>query len=474
MNRVAPSAEEVIHAAGGTITRNSLPRALRDDLYPVLEMVLAWNRASLGDFGRATGTTARMEIVNSPFYTCRARQVADGSYVLLIPLGLIIRTYVLANVLLSYWNAPKILTVFGQTDTIRWAPPDQLEPLFGKASSFQPWWTGLEALYKKNAEPAWRPDAEQLTSLAITFIAGHESAHIYRQHGPILNALRQTGWVRDSAEEAVYRRFAEIDADIVATHYSLDLQHIALQTGGDRPLAYLRLSYAVTLLHALYDAHRKSIGTYETGAYPHPVIRRHFFNTVAGIQIGAWSGKVNGFLKNELEGWTRCVDALHALDFDVERGRYGKCPSGYVATPISAVRYDKPADELQATYDRELVLYLMMDHVWRLGARVPPEQRVTHIHKEGVLRLPGKKRLLRVIASGDDLFQTGRAVWKRTLQQDLSITANEYPENRQQTGPVRNGFAALFPAPLWRRAEKVSPDTIKWRAIYEADRSAPE
>ncbi|ARF58094.1 hypothetical protein B1H19_31440 [Streptomyces gilvosporeus] len=360
-------ADEFIAATGGAVTSEDYPPFLRDRLSQMCTGTLLFSRWWLSVGDSKTGLHTRLELVNSPFFTCRAKEVSEGEYVVVVPLGLVCRLYVLAHLLLGYWNSDKFYVPVRQSE--KWQVPPGLQPLFGKARNEGdgPWWAELEDLFARVEISHY--DAVRLTEVALMYVIGHEAAHAYRRHGKALEALRLRGLVRDETEEAVFRRFAETDADLMGTHWALDAQWIGLRGSGqldEAGVAYLRMSYAVTMVHALYDVHRKEIGAYQTGAYCHPVVRRHFFTEASHQMAHAYPLQSTGWVEAELEGWGKCLWALHGLNKDVLVGRFGKAPEGYTHLPVSALQYNM-SEGLKWTNDfgRETVLYRAVRRIYR-------------------------------------------------------------------------------------------------------------
>ncbi|MEV5011345.1 hypothetical protein [Streptomyces sp. NPDC055692] len=405
-------ADEFIKATGGAVTSDDYPPSLRDDLSDVCPNTLLFARAWLSDCDRVTGLQTRLEMVNSPFFTCRAKELREGEYVLVIPIGLVCRLYVLAHLLLGYWEPPEVYMPVWATG--KWRLPPGLQPLFGRVRNDGdgPWWAGLEDLYAQVKSSKAQYDAVRLTALALTFVVGHEAAHVYRRHGKALEAFRLRGVVRDEAEEAVYRRFAETDADLMGTHWALDLQWIGLKSSDQQAagLVYLRMSYAVTMLYALYDVHRKEIGAYKTGAYCHPVIRRHMFTAASDQMAHAYPEESVGWAEWEMEGWRKCVLALHGLNKDVLLGRFGAVPGDYLCLPVSALQYNiTEGPKWQRAYERETLLYravrrLYWDNVDFMVADTPPAVDFAPVDDD-VLR--------RAIASDDTVLHTAMSMLRR-------------------------------------------------------------
>ncbi|MEW1747561.1 hypothetical protein [Streptomyces angustmyceticus] len=382
-------ATDFIEATGGAVTSDDYPPSLRGNLAGLLKGHLYFTRWYLTRLDRETGLQTRVEVVNSPFFTCRAKELREGEYVLVVPVGLLCRLYVLAHLLLGHWGQDAVYMPVWATR--EWRLPPDLEPLFGKVRTAgpRPWWEGLEGLYAQVKMPDFQYDAECLTILAFNFLVCHEAAHVYRRHAKALEAFRLQGVVRDEAEAMVYRRFAETDADLMGAGLALDLQWVALQNKTDDVpwLGYLRSSYAVTMLYALYDVHRKELGAYTKGAYCHPVIRRQVFTAASHQLNDAYPEKFAGLAEAELEGWMHCGSALHRLNFDVFLGKFGMVSGDTSGCPVSALQYNlTDSQRWERAYERELVLYraarrIYLENVNFTYLAIPPAADVERVDR---------------------------------------------------------------------------------------------
>ncbi|MGD3112990.1 hypothetical protein [Streptomyces sp. YGL11-2] len=340
--------------------------------------------------------------------------MSEGEYVVVVPLGLVCRLYVLAHLLLGYWDSVKFYIPVRQSG--KWQVSPGLFPLFGKVRNKGdgPWWAELEDLFAQVEISHY--DAVRLTEVALMYVIGHEAAHAYRRHAKALEVFRHRGLVRDEAEEAVFRRFAETDADLMGTHWALDAQWIGLRGSGqldEAGVAYLRMSYAVTMVHALYDVKRKEIGAYHTGAYCHPIVRRHLFTEASHQMAHAYPLQSTGWIEAELEGWGKCVQALYGLNKDVLVGRFGEAPEGCTHLPVSALQYNmSEALRWKNDFGRETVLYravrrIYWDTVDFVIAETPP-----------VVDFPptGRDVWRRAMSSGDPVIRTAMSMVGRHFE----------------------------------------------------------
>ncbi|MGW7102717.1 hypothetical protein [Streptomyces sp. NPDC054838] len=363
-------AAEFIDAMGGPVKPADFPSFVSEDAVEACRLSLMVMRIQLSAFDTAIGIRTTVELVDSPFFTCRAKEITPDHHVITIPLGLVCRFYVLADLLCGYLLGSKVMLVLGDVDAeweSLWRLPPGLHPLFGAAGARTDWRKELAALHSVTRTPDAAYDVASMTSLALMFVIGHEAAHVYRQHGPQLRAMKDLDVVRTPEDERYFRRFAETDADVMATHWAMLAQDIGRLTAREQgwefspATAYFRLSYAVTALYALFDVHRMHMGSYAEGIYAHPMVRRHVFS-VAGAMTSAAEPETYGMWPRlEEQGWVHCAFGLNGLDIDAVRGKFGPVPKGYNAVPVSSLHYDpRSMPAVQAAYDREMRFYAVM------------------------------------------------------------------------------------------------------------------
>lgn len=361
---------EFVDAMGGPVGPAGFPAFMSEDAVEACGLSLMVMRAQLSDFDRAIGVRTTVELVDSPFFTCRAKEIAPDHHVITVPLGLVCRFFVLAHMLCGYLLGSKVVLSLGEVDAqweSLWRLPRGLHPLFGAPDARTDWRKELEDLHSGTCTPEAAYDVASMTSLALMFVIGHEAAHVYRRHGPQLRAMKHLDVVRTAEDERYFRRFAETDADVMATHWVMlaqDIGRVAAQEHGGEfsaAAAYFRLSYAVTALYALFDVHRKHMGSYLGGIYAHPMVRRHLFS-VAGAMTSAHDPQTYGaWPRLEVQGWMHCAFGLNGLNIDTLTGRFGRVSRGYNAVPVSSLHYDaRSAPAVQVAYDREVRFYAMM------------------------------------------------------------------------------------------------------------------
>ncbi|WP_406179126.1 hypothetical protein [Streptomyces sp. NBC_01006] len=363
-------ATEFVAAVGGPVDPAGFPAFMSEDAVEACRLSLMVMRAQLADFDRAVGVRTTVELVDSPFFTCRAKEIAPDHHVITIPLGLVCRFYVLADLLCGYLLRSTVMLVLEDVDAkweSLWRLPRGLHPLFGAPDTRTDWRKELEVLHSDVCTPEAAYDVASMTSLALMFVIGHEAAHVYRRHGPQLRAMKRLGVVRTPEDERYFRRFAETDADVMATHWVMlaqDVGRITALEGGrefSAVTAYFRLSYAVTALYALFDVHRKHMGSYLEGIYAHPMVRRHVFS-VAGAMTSANEPETYAvWPRLEEHGWLHCAFGLNGLNIDTLMGKFGKVPKGYNAVPVSSLHYDPQSMlAVQVAYEREMRFYAVM------------------------------------------------------------------------------------------------------------------
>ncbi|MER6571529.1 hypothetical protein ABT288_36480 [Streptomyces sp. NPDC001093] len=407
-------------ALGGTAERSDFPSFMDDEAVEACLNAFLHVRAQLSDYDRLVGVSTEIELVRSPFFTCRTKEVGPHHYAIAIPLGLVCRVYVLAHLLCGYLHvkAP-LLTCAGMDATWedRWRLPAELESLFGAARADDNWWRDIAALYARvRGTDDADYDAKSLTSLAVMFIAGHEGAHVHRRHGAAFRHFKRAGVISDPLEEQVFKRFAETDADIMATYWVIDAQRIGVKAGLERgldvsmPVGHFRLSYAVTMLYALYDAHRKRMGAYEGGIYSHPIVRRDMFTVASTKMAEAYPAEMRDWLSMEKAGFVHCVRSLNVLNFAALGGFFGKVATGYNAVPVSSLHYE-PAmlDDWDKRCRRETVFYSLLANLYETSG----EFRRGTTPEEVRFAYPDRETIETFLASGDSMWQ---AAWDMTTR----------------------------------------------------------
>ncbi|MBI4277568.1 MAG: hypothetical protein HY660_03845 [Armatimonadetes bacterium] len=341
---------DAIAIAGGLATAENCPGVIPLDHFAQLGATTAsvgqhFDQVLVRAKRRHQGAIA---LTMSPSFSCQVRPLGDDRFVLLVPLGMPARTRVLARLLLRYWGRERGVRVIrsalddvpGDADAV----PPLLKPVF--LEDFEPdtFWERLRELDASiDTDPRTEPDVLELVHLALVYLLSHEFTHVLHGHFDLLERVR-SGEVDLTRDDV--RRGIELDADDGAAALSMlilkddvDRAVAAGQRGQSQAVGWLRLSYVVTMLFAITDAHRKFLGAYERGAYNHPMVRCEFFLEAAGRSLDAPKRVRDTWLANSTEGWKRCVQALDDLNLDALRGDFGKLPEGVHPAPLHTLLY---------------------------------------------------------------------------------------------------------------------------------------
>lgn len=340
--------ESAIDLAGGPVTAENCPSVIPIDQFAEFVMTIT----SVGKhFDRILSRTKSTQsgaiaLTMSPAFACKVRTV-QGGFALLVPLGMPARMSILARLLLRYWGREKGVRIIrsvlddvaGDADAV----PPMLKPLFLEDFEPEKFWANLDDLDKAiDADPRTEPDVRELVHLSLVYLLSHEFTHVFHGHFDLLARSRLENL---GLSDTDIRRGIETDADDGAAAISM----IILMDDIDRALAagqpvqlelgWLRLAYAVTMLFAITDAHRKFLGAYEEGAYNHPMVRCELFIEGATRSMDAADSALELWRTNSTAGWLRCVQALEDLNLDALGGTFGKLPQGIRPAPLHTLIY---------------------------------------------------------------------------------------------------------------------------------------
>ncbi len=283
-------------------------------------------------------------LTRSAGLACRVRQLGDGVCVILLPAGLVGRLRTLCRTLLRYWNKEKrVLLGNSPLDRIpedRWQVPPKLAPLFDRNESSEQFWKHLQELDDSlDLDTRFDSDVGELLHLGLVFLLCHEFAHVLFRHFEFLVAIKNT----KPQEVDRIRRGLELQADSFAGTWATTI--FLAQVGPDSDTeslarGFLRQSYVVTVIMALFDAQKKFVGLYDQGDYNHPLIRREVFAHACRNEVSL-RGKdfLDLWQQNELQGWRRAVDALAELNLESMGGKFGEIGKDKLAYPLQALNY---------------------------------------------------------------------------------------------------------------------------------------
>ena len=326
----------------------------------------------LADGYRAGAGSEPVSIVltRSPSLALRTRPVDDGSIVVLVPIGLIVRIRVLATLLLGYpddgFKIKVAASLLDDAPDGGWEIATRLGPVFGEYLDDGDHWQRLAGLIGAQARDADLDAALVNTTWAsVTLVVLHELAHVMRGH---LDALRRfdAGQLGPAVtlEHSQFRRGLELDADVSGAELFMSLLQV---TEGERLTepeyrsgVFFWTGFASTLLFGMYDTRRKTLGLYGNGLYPHPLIRHQIWGMASDRIVSQIMPEwFSDWQQAVRQGWTRCVEAFWSLDVDVFRGKFSDPPQqGFRCAPVTALHYsmfDAPFNEEQI--QREIRLF---------------------------------------------------------------------------------------------------------------------
>ncbi len=336
--------EDALAIEGGPLELGSslpaLPARTIDEVYTTFAFLIKIFLSSLPD--REEGVF--IALTRSSGLACRARQLSDGSCVMLVPAGLVARLRTFCRMLLRFWDKEKhVLFASSPLDKIpedQWQVPPKLVPLFEQRESGEEFWKHLQELDDSlELDPGFDPDVAELMHLGLVFLMCHEFAHVFFRHFEFLQTVKQT---RPNEVDRT-RRGMELHADSFAGTWATTIFMAQIGNRGDSKSVargILQQSYIVTVIMALFDAQKKFVGFYDRGDYNHPMIRREVFAEACQNEVSSEGKEFLSFWQDiEMQGWKRAVDAFADLNIEAMEGRFGKIDKGKLAYPLQALNY---------------------------------------------------------------------------------------------------------------------------------------
>jgi hypothetical protein len=369
--------DEVVAVAGGAAEEAEVERALtpagRDGFFAARDAV-----------GAAIAAVVRMTALDNVFHVvtrstsmhCGARRLNGGDAAILIPLGVLARTRVLARLLRCYTDRryagrEPVINMMGSAMDERTYPfeiaPD-LVPLFGEHDGGdESYYNALEALDRRTPPDPYRDAfAIDVMGMCLTYLTLHELTHLTARHDT-LSKLDRAADPRIPAHLSgvPLRRGSEVHADVTAANHTMMLSLLGLEDiqpnrARKRRLHELlyRLPFAATMLFGMYDAHRKTVYDYDEGPYPHPIIRYEIWNAwshAAVESIRPSTAKTAAKLGDA--GFWDCIVAYNAMEFDCMTGQYGGTPQDTGRYfPLTALKYGA-ASALQSRIEADDLLW---------------------------------------------------------------------------------------------------------------------
>ncbi|MEU6749380.1 hypothetical protein ABZ914_24420 [Spirillospora sp. NPDC046719] len=350
--------EEAVALAGGAADEELIEDCLTPDgAYAVgdtLQIVGGVMRSML----RRTSVQDAIHLVitNSPSLRCGVTFLDDRRAAVFIPLGALGRARVLARRLLWHLHEDKpIIHVMGSAMDTRdfpWEVAPDLAVIFGEDVEDDPgYWDRLSEFDRRTPGNRRREAvANDVTCHCLLFLALHELAHVTAGHDRLAH-LAGAGdpRTRPDLDQTRLRRGMEVHADVLAGQNFArillvhpDWARLAVK----RPdVVFGRSGFATAMLFGMYDTHRKTVYEYDTGIYPHPIIRYEF--SYEGLQLVLEEQRYKRRQRAEQcswSGWKDCIIAFNAMEWACLEGKYGSPPAGtqggtgrYV--PLTALKY---------------------------------------------------------------------------------------------------------------------------------------
>lgn len=332
--------------------------------------------------GREDSFVININFSTSLSIMCRIEKISEAQFEIVMPCGIYIRLRILARMLLTHYNnKPHMRVVKSPLDAPagpeRYYMPDHFRPIFLDDEAEETFWprmAQLNSLYPETEE--MRQDIDPLLSLAYLFLYFHEYSHAYNDHHTLIEKYLKRGRFQNErtvgySEADIYQGI-EADADMDAARWLMlflfeefrrneTMHGFSLTAYMDR--TFTRVSFAVTMLIALFDVRRKSLGDYSLGHYPHPMVRHRLI-------VGAWldvvaeraealfpeepDGIVQFWKSREQHAWYMCIKCFDALFMDNCLNPESTKTDDIVA-PLPSLSYDTNDFALSVFREREFV-----------------------------------------------------------------------------------------------------------------------
>lgn len=353
---------EVIAIAGGEAT------------YEMLEERLTAAGASAVMNATGVGTSITQSIIEQlPFpndirlvFTrstspqCRSRRLSAQTSVILVPIGALARMHALTRRLV--WHLvqdepdPVVLASALDDPDPQWELAPLLVPVLGEAHAEDDtlYW---EALTRFNllTPPDELGDmlAAEFVWISSLYLLLHEVMHIAAAHDRVLKLVRADDpRIPRHLDETRLRRGMEIQADVLSAENLsrfLARDPLAARLVGEDPGSlFYKVSFALSAMFGMYDTHRKTIYEYDTGFYPHPIIRYEFFDEAFQTVMRDARPELAAAAQEYGEkGFVQCMHAYSAMEWQCLHGMYGRPPGAPDGTnryvPVTTLKYGEAA-----------------------------------------------------------------------------------------------------------------------------------
>lgn len=233
--------KNAIAAAGGRITS---PADMYDSIsmeeLTIVENQLDYMQGIIDNLSKgAASERISVVLTRSPALSLRIKALDDGSVILLVPIGLIVRARLLATILLTYsdrdYKIRFIASLLDDRPESDWELPPGLYPIFGEFVDGEHHWRLLAELSAERV-----PDTDltqvlrEVTGAAMSYVVMHEVAHILRGHPGALHKFEKGGFTRAlRVDYQEFRRGLELDADDSGAALFLFMVEILLDQLGE-------------------------------------------------------------------------------------------------------------------------------------------------------------------------------------------------------------------------------------------------
>jgi hypothetical protein len=166
--------EQAVTIAGGRADAQSLPAVIPLQQYKSVQASLEYASDLFSVQYRANAGPGagnlHIIVTQSSAFDCRSRQLDNQDAVIFMPLGFLIRTRIMARMLLRYWGKERrILTIGPADDPVpesTWRLPTALEPLFDDLHAQD--WDRLATLDEAiDLPPLFELDVQELMHLSV-------------------------------------------------------------------------------------------------------------------------------------------------------------------------------------------------------------------------------------------------------------------------------------------------------------------
>jgi hypothetical protein len=337
---MARSVDDILKLHGGIFDPAILPASLSTDHFRNIETVLKVfatgmfpgdSEPSNPDFRKqkykwdiAFATNPSVEVWLHPLDE-------DDRYLVVIPIGLYARMYILACRLITYWplEEPKAFeaSILDSNYEGVWQIPQLVKPIFDfyKDDELNLFWQDVDRFQCASSfnDRMWY-DVTRVINASLLFALLHEWAHLIWQHrNPINDLIAPLTKEMDPVRRLVRKGF-ELQADIDAATPGVASAKGGIEADGYKDdnqkvgTDFVRIGYAYTMIFGAFDPWQRSFEAYQRRDHPHPIIRHYSvlestWLTLKKDEPEHWA-ELWAF--NAKYGFKKCIEALNWLSHD--------------------------------------------------------------------------------------------------------------------------------------------------------------